>query len=241
MVEVVNANFQSSDKKKVTEAIRCQHLIDAYNDSRLMYPNFHSEAYLSMLRIIEAVCGSSRRHEFAIAAAQLSADLNRKIVNSIDAVAAYRTRADLARGEFVALLADSNLKQHHSVMQKFDDAAKVAFGCFLSAYMYRSKFVHIGFPIPASVIKASGEEGAGTRYLPSSTGFGWTRMLRADGISEEDLIDVHDLIDANDLQKFKDTYIQLLPTWLFLKTYAREAILQKLETLSGSQRPLVQS
>ncbi len=137
----------------------------------------------------------------------------------------------------MTLLADSNLKPYHAAMKTFDDAAQVVFVCFLSAYVYRNKFMHAGFPIPASVKDAFGEDGAGTRYLPASTGLAWTRMLRDDGIREDDLVDLHDLIDAKDLQEFRDTYTHVLPTWYFLRTYAREAILQKIEALCGASRP----
>jgi hypothetical protein len=37
-----------------------------------------------------------------------------------------------------------------------------------------------------------------------------------------------EVIEPKVFQKFKDTYFHLLPTWLFMKIYAREALRQQL-------------
>jgi hypothetical protein len=239
MTDAINSNFQSIDKSKAVEAMRCYHLIESYNHGRLMYPNFPSETYLTMLRIIEAVVVVNRANRFAFAlrGAQLSLKLNRRIVDSIDAIAAYKKRTDIARARFAALVADSRLASNRAAMKTLDDAAQVIFVCLLAAYIYRNKFMHVGFPIPRSILDAFSEDQEGTLYLPASTGLMWTRMLRADGLNDDDLIDQHDLIEGQDLQDMRNTYIHVLPTWYFLRSYAREAILTRLEKLSGTPRP----
>lgn len=46
-------------------------------------------------------------------------------------------------------------------------------------------------------------------------------MWRPDGKREQDLIDVHEVIEPAVFEKFRDVYFHLLPTWYFLKAYAR--------------------
>jgi hypothetical protein len=69
----IDTTYQSADRARATDAIRAQHLVDTYNDARLLYPNFHSESYLSLMRIIEAIAGSAGRFDVALAAAQIVA------------------------------------------------------------------------------------------------------------------------------------------------------------------------
>ena len=59
----IDTSYQSADRAKVTDAIRAQHLLDTYNNARLLYPSFISESYLSLLRIIEAFAGTGGRFQ----------------------------------------------------------------------------------------------------------------------------------------------------------------------------------
>jgi hypothetical protein len=109
---------------------------------------------------------------------------------------------------------------------------EIIFACFVSAYQYRSKFMHIGFPIPGIVTESMGfQDDLGTAYLHPTVGMTWSRMFRPDGLKEEDLIDVHELIEPAAFKEFRDVYFYLLPTWYFMKGFAREAILSKVAAL----------
>jgi hypothetical protein len=231
----IDTSYQCADRARVTDAIRTQHLLDTYNNARLLYPNFISESYLSLLRIIEAFAGSGGRFQFALAAAQLSPDLNQRIVNALAAVEAYPAKLAKARAEHaaaVAHLTQNNGAAAAAPLAALDDAGKVVFACFVSAYEYRSKFMHIGFPIPGVVQDSSGfQNDLGTAYLHPSGGMKWSRMWRPDGLREEDLIDVHEVIEPAVFEKFRDIYFHLLPTWYFLKSYAREALIRKVAAL----------
>ncbi|CFX57774.1 protein of unknown function [Candidatus Filomicrobium marinum] len=244
IVDTINLAFQSKSKSEAIKAIRCQHLMDTYNNGRLMYPNYCSETYVSMLRIIEAAGADNSsprsrgrtRLEFAMKAAQISGQINQEVVSAIDAMPVFKPRTDKARAKFAAVLA----KQDGDVaaaLSSFDDSTQVAFVCFLSAYVYRNKFMHIGFPIPDSVKEAFGYVGPGALYLPLSTGLAWRRTFNHGALFENDFIELHEMIEPKDLSDFRDTFAYVLPTWYFLRTFAREAILQQLEILSGSPRP----
>jgi hypothetical protein len=231
----IDTSYQSADRAIATNAIRTQHLLDTYNNARLFYPNFISESYLSLMRIIEALGGSAGRFDFALAAAQLSPALNQHIFDALAGVAAYPERLVKARAlhaEAVAHITGNNGANAAAPLVALDDPGKVVFACCVSPYEYRSKFVHIGFPIPGVVRDSLGfEDDLGTAYLHPTVGMTWSRMFRPDGLREEDIIDVHELIEPAAFQKFKDVYFHLLPTWYFLKGYAREAILRKVTAL----------
>jgi hypothetical protein len=114
-------------------------------------------------------------------------------------------------------------------MEKFDDPAKVIFSCFYSAYQYRNKFVHIGFPFPDTVKESWGlEDGSGTAYFHPALGISWSKVYRPKvGLQEGDSIDVHEIVGAEFADDFKNKYFKLLPSWYFLKTLTREALLKK--------------
>lgn len=231
----IDTSYQSADRAKVTDAIRTQHLLDTYNNARLLYPNFISESYLSLLRIIETFAGSAGRYQFALAAAQMSPTLNRNIVDALQVVEAYPARLNKARAEHAVAVAHINAHNGAAAaapLAALEDAGKVIFACFVSAYEYRSKFMHVGFPIPSIVRESLGfQDDLGTAYLHPTHGMTWSRMWRPDGLREEDLIDVHEVIEPVVFEKFRDVYFHLLPTWYFLKRYAREALVRKLEAL----------
>jgi hypothetical protein len=234
LTDAINNGFQHTDKIKVTDAIRCHHLLEAYNDALLMHAQFASESYLALLRIIEAVVGSSGGRPFAFGSAQISRALNAHVLMKLRTVDAYKERIDQATGLFAAESTKPDLKQHTAAISGFDDAAKVVFACMLSAYRYRNKFMHIGFPFPSTVTETVGAaDDSGMTYLHPSTGLKWPRYLRHEGLEINDLIDMHEHIEPSEMQAFQETYFHLLPTWHFLKTYAREALVKKVEALGG--------
>lgn len=223
----INENYQSDDKKKNIEAVRLQLLFDTYNDARLLFPNFYAESYLSLLRIIEAISPEDYSHNVAMFVAGLSPTLNKEIYNKVIAIEAYKKRAQVASGLFADLLA--GLDQQSALqdkMKKLDDEGKFIFVSIYSAYKYRNKFVHNGFPFPDTVKDSMGlKEGAGTAYSHPALGMSWRKIYRPEGVEDDDLIDVHEILPGQKDEKFKDKYFQLLPTWHFLKCLTREALL----------------
>jgi hypothetical protein len=184
----IDTCYQSADRAVATKAIRTQHLLDTYNNARLLYPNFIWESYLSLMRIIEAVGGSVGKYEFALAAAQLSPALSQRILDALAGVAAYPERlvkATALHAEAVSHINRNNGANAAAPYIALDDPAKVVFACFVSAYEYRNKFMHIGFPIPGIVTDSLGfQDDLGTAYLHPTVGMTWSRMLRPDGIRD---------------------------------------------------------
>jgi hypothetical protein len=228
----INKEFQSGDRSRTTSAIRSQLLIDAYNDARLLFPNFYSDSYLSLLRIIEATCRSERAIDFGARAASISASLNKAVADKITAVAAYADKVKKASDIYATAEKKARDKgmSCHKQLAALDAAGQLIFACFFSAYQYRSKFVHVGFPFPPTVKTSFGiEDDAGTAYLDPSLGFNWVTVMRPEAPKDSDLIDLHEIIEPKVFKKFKDEYFHLLPTWHFMKMFTREALRQHLK------------
>ncbi len=228
----INTKYQSGNKEEETEAIRLQLLFDTYNDARLLFPNFYAESYLSLLRIIEAISLVEHSHNIATYIATLSSKLNEEIYSKIIALKAYEQRIQTAKDLFNELLQKANTSgwSCKGDMRELDDQAKFIFACFYSAYQYRNKFVHLGFPFPDIVKDSTGlKEGSGTAYLHPALGISWQKIYRPEGLEDGDLIDIHQAVpDADEAQKFKEKYFHLLPTWHFLKCLTREALVSKI-------------
>src|SRR5262249_14354629 len=117
--------------------------------------------------------------------------------------------------------------QYRDELAALDQPSAAIFACFVSAYQYRNKFMHIGFPFPATIAESMGFlDDLGTAYLHPTLGMKWSRMIRPDGVREEDLVDVHQPIEPGEWQEFRDTFFHILPTWFFMKFFARGAILK---------------
>jgi hypothetical protein len=229
----INTYYQSGEKHKEMEAIKMQLIIDAYNNARLMYPNFCSDSYLSLMRIIEAT-SSNRLNgiSFAFFSATISPKSNQSIYEKIKAV--YKDRIKIATDLFNECLLEAQKNKFNYVqeMSKFNEADKLVYSCFYSAYQYRNKFVHIGFPFPDVVKNAMGvEKDLGTAYLDLSLGISWIKVYRPiEGLKDGDSIDIHEIV-GKEAKDFKEKYFLLLPTWYFMKRIVRESILKKLSSL----------
>lgn len=228
---IIETYCHSGDKNKEIEAIKVQLLLDAYNNSRLLYPNFYAESYLGLLQIIDAIGRAQGGHDFATFAASVSPNFNREVHNKIVAISAFHNRVTVATQLF-----DFSLKKAQGrgwscsgKMAEFDDAAKFVFSCFFSAYQYRNSFVHNGFPFPDTIKDSWGKEDSGAQYLSGALGISWSKIHRPDGLEDGDLIDIHEMVEKSEV--FKETYFQLLPTWHFLKRLTRFALLNKIEGL----------
>lgn len=227
----IQNNYQSNDKPKEMEAIRTQLLLDTYNNARLLFPNFYAESYLNLMRIIDALSGAQGSYDFSVFVATASSALNEEIYKKLNAIEGYKSRIEIAIGIFDSCFKKATEKNWSckSMMEKIDIAGKVVFGCFFSAYQYRNKFVHNGFPFPNTVKDAWGlEEDSGTAYLSPGLGISWSRMNRQDGLKDGDLIDIHEVVAEDEVADFRDKYFQLLPTWHFLKVITRSAFLNKI-------------
>lgn len=228
----IDSNFQSKNNKKEMEAVRLQLLFDAYNNARLLFPNFYADSYLSLMRIIDAIGQTKGACDFAVFAATISSSLNKEVYSRINAVKGYAPRIQIALNLFNTCLTEAKKKKWscHQKMQKFNDAGKVIFSCFYSAYQYRNQFVHLGFPFPDTVKDSHGlKNKSGTAYLNPALGIMWSKIHRPDGIKDGDLIDIHQVVSQKQKAKqFKEIYFKLLPTWYFLKCFVREALCNKI-------------
>ena len=230
--DAINNYYQSGDPTKEKESIKMQLLIDQYNKARLLFPNFYAESYLSLMRIIDALGVGRGRYDFATFTAKISPSLNKDIFDKLKAVASYSDRLKKAEDLFNISLKEAKDKSFscYKDMSSLDEAGRMVFACFYSAYMYRNEFTHQGFPFPDSVKDAHGiETDAGTSYISPVLGISRSRFNRPNSeLQKDDLIDIHEIV--GEAKDFKDTYFLLIPTWHFLKCLTRQAILEKIDT-----------
>lgn len=227
--------FQSGDNTKEIEAIKIQYLFDEYNNARLLYPNFYAESYLNLMRIIDALADVKGAYDYAIFVANITPKMNQEVFEKIKTMSAYADKLVKARSLFNKCLAHAKLKNwtaSHDAMLLLNEADKFVFACFYSAYQYRNKFVHKGFPFPSIVKDSWGiEDDSGMAYISPTFGQSLSRFHRPEtGLQDGDLLDIHAIV-GNEAEDFKDTYFLLVPTWHYLKKIAREAILVKFNSL----------
>jgi hypothetical protein len=231
----INTHYQSGEKSKEIAAIRLQHLLDMYNNARLLFPLFFRESYLEMLSIVESRQRYGGAGGLATFAAAVSPPFSQHAYDAVKDVAGYAARLTLAEKVF----ADCLTKKWDCAadMQKLEAAGRFVFASFYCAYQYRNQFVHRGFPLPDTIKDAFGaEQGLGTAYLSPALGTSWHRIHRPDGLEPDDLIDIHDVLvflGPEKLNSFKEEYFELLPTWYFMKNAAREVVLAEVKQLSG--------
>lgn len=228
---LVESYFQSGDPQKETEALKLQYLIDDYNNARLLFPNFYAESYLSLMRIIDALSGKERANavDFSVFTTTISPTLNQEIYDKLKAMGAYSDKLLKASTLFGKRWVDSRRPE----MSSFSEADKFVFSCFYSAYQYRNKFVHQGFPFPSVVRDIYGSEvGSGIAYISPTFGQSLSRFNRVGGtgLQSGDLIDIHEIV-GKEAQDFKDEYFLLVPTWYFLKEITRVGILNKINSM----------
>lgn len=226
---LVDSGYQSDDKATEAQAIRIQLLLNAYNDARLLFPNFFSESYLGLMRIVDALNPYSRigAGGFATFAASVLSTLNRTIVDKMAAVGALAPRIAKATTLFDACMATAKRKKWacRDSMSSLDDAGRVVFACFYSAYQYRNTFVHRGFPFPGTPAESTGQGESGSAYVSGTVGISWMKTHRPGGLTPDDLIDIHAVLGPGDADRFRNDYFLLLPTWFFMKRLTRQALL----------------
>lgn len=236
--DLVQSLFQSGDSAKEVEAIKLQFLIDEYNNARLLYPNFYAESYLSLMRIIDALKGTDRGAcDYATFVAQVSPQMDADVYAKLLPMPVYADRMQKATEIFDDWFARATTGRTRwecaDAMSVFDNTAKFVFASFISAYQYRNNFVHNDFPFPSVVKDAIGiAEDAGTAYISPTLGQSWCRFSRPDtGLQDGDLIDIHEIVGA-EAPNFQDKYFLLVPTWHFLRKMAKQAILNKINSLA---------
>ena len=200
-----------------------------------LYPNFFAESYLNLMRIIDALADAKGAYEYSIFIAKIAPRMNQEVFEKIKAMSAYENKQVRAKTLFDKCLAKvTKEKWTHccTTMSLFSEADKFVFSCFYSAYQYRNKFVHKGFPIPDIVKQSWGvEDGSGMAYISPTFGQALSRFYRPGvGLQEGDLLDINTIV-GNEAEDFKNTYFLLVPTWYYLKRIAREAILVKFNSL----------
>lgn len=229
----VNGYYKSGDNKKELEAIKLSHILNSYNTSRLLFPQFYNDSYLGLMRIIEAILPSSGACDFALSVASSSKTLNSSIYKKINK--SYPKRIKIATTLFndIKKLARSRRWSCYSAMLTLDKASKIVFSCFYSAYQYRNKFVHQGIPFPFTVKESLGlEVDSGTAYLNPAEGISLTKIIRPNGLQARDSIDIHDIIsDKKEIIRFQEKYFILLPTWHYMKIVVRNLLIGKVNNL----------
>ena len=234
---LVESYFQSGEPEKELEALRLQYLINDYNNARLLFPNFYAESYLGLMRIIDALSGKQKANaiDFSVFATIISSTLNQEVYDKLKTIEVYSDKLLKASALFSKCLADP--KHQRPEMSSFTEADKFVFSCFYSAYKYRNKFVHQGFPFPSVVKDIYGSEvGSGIAYISLSFGQSLTRFNRVGGtgLQNGDLIDIHKIV-GNEAQDFKDNYFLLIPTWHFIKEVTRIGIFNKINLMENNK------
>ena len=226
--------YKSGDSHKELAAVRANHLIEAYNTSRLLFPDFYNESYLGLMRIMDSIVDAHGAREFALSTAAVSPELNRSIYDKVSAVSTYAERLNVAETIFNKSLqaAQKTKPRLISQMQSLDDPGHFVYACVYSAYQYRNRFVHHGLPFPDTVKTSIGLEDSGTAYLHPALGTSVLKRYSPKGVAAGDLMDIHDVIpDPKEASEFKESYFQLIPTWHFLKRVVREALLDEVQHL----------
>lgn len=228
----INGQYQSGEPAKELNAIRINHLLNAYNDARLLFPNFYSDSYLGLMRILDALSKARGGYSFATWVASISPALNQEIYGKLFAVQPFAPRLKNAEALFNACLTKAP-QQCKPTMNGLDIYGKTTFSCFYGAYQYRSKFVHQGFPFPDIVKQSLGlETDSGTAYLHPALGNSHIKIFRPEGLQDGDIIDMHNVItdsDTDEIKRFQDnTYFQLMPTWHYLKRMVRAALIKEI-------------
>lgn len=90
--DLIQSYFQSGDRAKETEAIKLQFLIDEYNNARLLCPNFCSESYLGLMRVIDALADAQGACDYAAFVAQISPTINASLYAKLTAMEVYKDR-----------------------------------------------------------------------------------------------------------------------------------------------------
>ncbi|MEK7473651.1 MAG: hypothetical protein AAB668_02930 [Patescibacteria group bacterium] len=124
--------YQSGDPTKEAAAVKVAHLLETYNDARLLYPNFFSDSYLSMMRILDALFQVHGAYEFAIKAAQVSHDFNLVLYGKIAAIPTYASRLTNAENVFNDCMAKAKSDKNQTYilqMQNLDQNDRLVFSC----------------------------------------------------------------------------------------------------------------
>jgi len=229
--------FQSGNGEKELNAIKTNHLITAYNDSRLLFPNFYNDSYLGLMRILDAIGNVWGADEFALSAAEVSPSLNEEIHRKISQVQAFSIKLEAAADVFAVRLSNAKKNsENEEKMMALEQSGQLIFSCFYSAYRYRNKFVHHGLPFP-STVKENWDPGndSGMSYLSAAVGLSLPRRYSRQGLKSEDLIDIHAGVgNSEEVAAFKDRYFKLIPSWHFLKRVARQSLLNRIEQLASA-------
>jgi hypothetical protein len=233
LISELDRHYQSGESKRESLAVRTNYLLQGYNNARLLFPTFHNESYLGLLRIVDAITKSRSADEFAISAAEISPVFNHEIYERVAAVAAYQNRLDAAEQVFIRRFGKVS-PPLVARAQSLDKNAQLTFSCLYSAYQYRNKFVHHGLPFPQTVTQTfDAAEDSGMNYLNPALGISFWKRRSQQGVQPGDLFDFHAVVeDAGEAAEFKDRYFKLLPTWHFLKRLAREAILSEFKKIT---------
>ncbi|MDD5437918.1 MAG: hypothetical protein PHC70_02115 [Patescibacteria group bacterium] len=223
--------YQSLDPKDISEAVRLAHLFKVYNHARLQYPDFIDESYLGLMRILDALPNLRQKTiQFALSVSRISPELNREIYDKVMAVEGLRDRLKIAN-EVCKHVSKLNKDKFAAEIAALTEADKFIFACFYSAYEYRSKFVHLGFPFPYFVKEALYlEEESGMAYISPTQGESHVKTSRPGGLTDGDLVDIHCVIsDPDEEKRFREWYFKLLPTWYFVKRVARAGVIEKIK------------
>jgi len=229
----IDTHYQSDNKQMQADAIRLQSLLDTYNNAWLMYRTSPSDSYLGLIRIIDALDPYGEEGGaggFAAFAATISPKLNQSFCEKLKASGPFSKRLNTAIEVFdsVMEITQKQKRNYLEKMTKLDEAGKLVFACFYSAYQYRNNFVHQGFPFPDTVKESFGtEDNSVMAYLNPSLGIATIKTYRPEGLQQGDTIDIHDVLSKR-VKNFKEQYFLLLPTWFFMKLIAREALLNSI-------------
>lgn len=231
--QVIQAAFQSSSRRETSWALKMSSLLQTYNNAQLLYPSFPSESYLNLMRILDAIFHQSDQVQgsldFALRAAEVSIDLNNRIYKRICKIGSYKDRVTAAKTQARQIEDRFTQAKKKARVKSLNAAGKFVLVCMHSAYEYRNKYIHVGFPLPRSIIDMfHGGEKSGMRYLSPVLGISISKTV---DFQDEGIVDQHEAL-GDDLiaHRFREERFVLLPTWYFLKELTREAISVELRT-----------
>ena len=233
--KAINGQFKSGNKEKETKAIRLNHLLTAYNNARLLFPNFYNDSFLGLMRVLDATSNAKGACDFAVSVSSISSELNEEIYTKVNSIEGYHDRINIAEELFNDCLENAKKQKWEcaTYMAGLTKSGKFVFACFYSAYQYRNKFVHQGLPFPDTVKEAWGlENESGTAYLNPSLGTSLVKVFRPTGFETGDDIDIHAVMsDLDEIKDFKEKYYLLLPSWHYVRRIARQALVEEIDKM----------
>lgn len=219
----INSLCKSSDIHKNKKGRKIYNMLKIYQNSLLMIPEFWSESYNNLIRILDCQYKSEETSALYFphkAMRILSHSLMNKIFNEIKDREVYKIDHLPYIKRLFKKLTKQNKKK--SVLTKYSqsDASMLFYTALYSAYEHRNKFIHDGLEFPNKI-----------KNIETAKERSWMNYFYVTFPSDDEYRIVNKKLEKRRKPNYKKLYL-LLPKWHLLNIITREVIkyhLKKLE------------